>query len=201
MKKTISLFHLILLISLLGACKSGSYLQKEKAKYEVPENILRKADNFVMSKTGEEFFKKNIRFDSLRSRKIKEGYFIRYNYTRKEYPFVNEPVYFTVDSTGKPLKKNGIVGIPNCIFNPENCVYNIDETKAIEIAQKEGLAKGVKKWSVSFRWSPKLKRYVWHIISTTHEFGKGKHYKAEGMEMMIAPTNGEVLSKSEWFVR
>ncbi len=201
MKKIISVLFLVFVFLSINGCKCRAYLEKEKPRTDVPEFIIKKADKFVMSKTGEKFFRKNISFDFFKSRKIKEGYFIRYNYVRTEYPFVHEPVYFTVDSTGKPLEKFGIVGIPDCLHEPQDCNYKIDKTMAKEIAQKENLARGIKKWSVSFRWENEFNRYIWHIISTTKETGTGKHYKAEGEEIMINPFDGSVLKKGKWYIR
>jgi hypothetical protein len=201
MKKIIPVLFLVLLFLSINGCKCHKCLEKEGPKTDVPEFIIKKANKFVMSRTGREFFKKNIRFDFLKSRKIKEGYFIRYNYVRTDYPFVHEPVYFTVDSTGKPLKKFGIVGIPDCLHEPINCIYKVNKAKAEEIARQENLGAGIKKWDVSFRWENKLNRYIWHIISTTKETGTGKHYKAEGEEIMINPSDGSILKKGKWYVR
>ncbi len=199
MKKIIFFFFSIAFV--FNACASHSEVAQKPENPAIPAYILKKAERFISSRTGENFFKKNFAFDSLKSKKIKEGFFIRYNYTRAEYPFVNEPVYFIVDSTGKPLKEYGIVGIPDCLLNPESCIYQVDESKAKSIAAKEKLPKGVKPWGVSFRWAPQLSKYVWHIVVTTKELGKGKHYKAEGVELLIDPSDGTVLKKENWAIR
>ena len=201
MKKIIVWFLIIGSFLFFFSCKNSSTAQKSKQDFSAPPSILKKANDFVMSRTGAFVFNKYIKFDSLKSRKIKEGYFLRYNYVRPEYDFVNEPVYFTVDSAGKILKRYGIVGIPNCVFEPQNCVYSIDSAGAVEIARKNKLPAGLKKWDVNFRWNPELNKYVWHIITTVKEFGGAKSYKAEGEEILISPVDGTVLKKSKWIIR
>ena len=199
MSKNISLWFLFLLIvSFLLSCQFDVNRFPAKKSYGVPRLILKKADNFVISKTGNTFFKKYISLDSSITKPIKEGFFIRYNYRRQEYPFVNEPIYFTLDSNGNILKKYGVVGIPNCLFEPEECEYKIDSAAAVRIGEIAKLPKGVKPWDVNFRWSSEQNRYVWHIIVTTKELGTGKNYKAEGIELLINPSDGEIIKKSKW---
>jgi hypothetical protein len=115
-----------------------------------------------------------------------------------EKPYVKAIIKFTVDSVGNVLKNRDIVGIPKCRYFPEECNFKIDKETASLIASEKGLKEGVKEWDAGFLWDFKRERYVWKILSTISEFGGEDNYKATGQEMIIDPTNGEVLALNDW---
>jgi hypothetical protein len=63
--------------------------------------VLKKADQFIISKTGDDFFKKYITVDFSQSKHIEPNYLMVYKFYMPEKPFVDELIRFTVDSTGK----------------------------------------------------------------------------------------------------
>ncbi len=92
-----------------------------------------------------------------------------------------------------------ISGIPDCTNG--DCDYSIDESKAKQIAEAQGLEKGIKNWKTDFVWNDKYENYVWKIISTSSESQGSEGYRGSGKEMLIDANNGKVLESNSWHVR
>lgn len=182
---------------------SCSCLSCGKSDYmiQVPDSIFSKANKFIISAVGKDFFDKYIHPDYINSRSFNGSYELHYIFRMLEHDYVDEIIYFAVDSSGKVLDKYDIIGIPNCRDEPESCEFNIDRSKVLEIARSEGVSEGVRDWEVSFRWSSELGMYIWHILSTTSEMASEKSYKADGEEMMISPYDGTVLKFRKWSIK
>jgi hypothetical protein len=186
----------LLTISLLTSCKCLSCSKGEEA--EVPLDVLAKADSFIISNTGKDFFDNYITADFFNTKHTPPYYEMAYKLFIPEKPYVKAIIKFTVDSVGNVLKNRDIVGIPKCRYFPEECNFKIDKETASLIASEKGLKEGVKEWDTGFLWDFKRERYVWKILSTISEFGGEDNYKATGQEMIIDPTNGEVLALNDW---
>ena len=198
-KSLILLFSATLLYCLAVAC-SCKTCSDENTAIEVPDSIFSKTDKFISSKVGAEFFGNYIHPDFLGSRKLNGKYEVRYNFRMIDYDFVDEEVLIVTDSLGNIPKGALIKGIPDCMKR-WGCNFKIDKNRAIEIGVANLLPEGIKEWSVEFRWSDVVNRYIWHVLSTTSEFGSKENYKADGFEIMIDPVNGEVLKKRAWTIR
>ena len=197
-----SLFVTVLMIligvEVLTSCKCRACNDQEEAS--VPLEILAKADSFITSTTGKEFFNKYITVDFYRTKNTPPYYEMAYKLFMPEKPYVSAIIKFTVDSVGNVMKNRDIVGIPKCRNFPEECNFNIDEQTARLTAKEMGLKEGIKEWDAGFLWDFKLERYVWRILSTLSEFSSEDNYKATGQEMVIDPTSGEVLALNNWRV-
>lgn len=200
MKPISTLFFAVAAFVLLLSCECKTCLQQTGFRISVPDSIFEKADDFVISKVGKSFFSENFFRDFIHSKKTEDGYYIRYNYNRLDYEFVDEPAFFQTDSAGAVYLDREIAGIPNCLDSPEQCDYNVNKLEAIEIAEADKLPTGVRDWDVSFRWEGSLDKYIWHVITTISETGSGDNYKAEGEEMMIDPVDGTVLKRRKWTI-
>jgi hypothetical protein len=168
---------------------------------QVADSIFKKTDKFIISKTGKEFFENHIHADFLGSRKKQGKYEVRYNFRMIDYDFVDEEILIVTDSLGNISGGALIKGIPGCMYEETGCSFIIDRKRAIEIGIANELPEGIKEWNVEFRWSAEVNKYVWHIIVTTNEFGSRENYKADGEEIIIHPSSGEVLKKREWSIR
>lgn len=191
----------ILFVIVATGCTCKTCRQNSSFTISIPDSIFAAGDNFIESRVGTEFFKHNFFRDYIFSKRVAEGYYLRYNYRSLDYDFVDEPVFFFVDTLGMVLKNKEIHGIPNCRYAPEECVYNINEEEAIQIAQRDSFPEGIRPWDVSFRWEASLNKYIWHIISTTWEAEGSNGSRAKGEEIMIAPQTGEILKHREWYIR
>ena len=201
-KKILSVSILTAIIAVLAvaamitSCKCLSCSKGEEA--EVPLEVLAKADSFIISSTGKDFFDKYITTDFYKTKHTPPYYEMAYKLFMPEKPYVNAVIKFTVDSVGNVMKNRDIVGIPKCRYYPEECNFKIDEQTARLIASEKGLKEGIKEWDAGFLWDFQRERYVWNILSTLNEFGGEDNYKAAGQEMIIDPINGEVIALNDW---
>jgi hypothetical protein len=159
---------------------------------------MEKGNQFIISKTGEEFFNKYIKPDLTKSKELSTGYFLAYNLFMPEKPFVDGTIRFTVDSLGKVITDKEIAGIPNCTQSPTDCSFLIDEEMAVKIAKDNKLDEGIKEWRKSFIWSSTYDKYVWQIMSTLKESVGEFGYRGNGKEIIIDPASGEILAIDEW---
>lgn len=183
---------------LINGCNCIPCSEKEEA--QIPLDVLKKADQFIILKTGDDFFKKYITADFFQSKHIAPNYLMVYKFYMPEKPFVDELIRFTVDSTGKVLTQYEVVGIPDCNTNLIDCDFVVDDKIAKQIATENGLPKGIKDWKVDFVWEAKYNKYVWKIISTNKETVLQDHDRAEGELIIINPSNASIIEKESWKV-
>lgn len=176
------------------SCKPCS----EQEESQIPLSVLKKADQFIASKTGDDFFKKYLTIDFTQSKYISPNYFMVYKFYMPEKPFVDESIRFTTDSLGNVLKQFEVVGIPNCNSIQNDCDFVVDEKIAKQIATENNLSKGITDWKVDFVWNNNHNKYVWEIISTTKESKNEEYDRAEGEKIIIDSNNASVLSKDTW---
>jgi len=164
---------------------------------DIPEKLQRKADEFVISKTGKDFFNLYIKPDYDKILKIKDGYYMVYNFSIPGKQGVEGEIRFSLDSLGNVQKNKEVAGIPEC-FTGSGCDFKISKDDALAIAKQSGLEDGVKDWEVKFLWDNEYKNYTWQIrtiLSETKETGR-----RSGKVMFIDPVNGNVLDTKEWRV-
>lgn len=171
---------------------------QEQDESQIPLSILKRSDQFIISKTGDEFFKKYITVDFNQSKQIEPNYLMVYKFYIPEKPFIDELIRFTVDSTGKVLNQYEVVGIPDCNANKYDCDFVVDEKIARQIATENGLPKGIKDWKVDFVWEAKYNKYVWNLFSTLKENKNNTNYRAEGEQIVIDPNNASVIYQNTW---
>ena len=189
----------LLVTLLIGYSCSCSSCSKEEQSV-VPEEVLSKANNFIISKTGQEFFNKYITPDFAKTRYNPPYYEMAYRFYMPEKDYVVATIKFITDSTGNVLKDKDIIGIPDYLQNPDECNFTVDRDSAIKIAKENGLKEGIKDWDVGFIWNPQRQIYVWHVLSTLHEMKGDIGYRGNGQELIISPVTGEVLDMHDWKV-
>ena len=167
---------------------------------DVPLNVLNKANDFIISKTGKEFFDKYITPDFTVITYNDPYYKMAYKFFMPEKPFVNTVINFIIDKNGNVDRNDEIAGIPDYKNNPASCRFNINEEHAIKIAKENGLQTGVAKWKTGLLWDKTFDQYVWHVLSTYSESGEDKNYKGSGKELIIDPNTGEVISANLWHI-
>ncbi len=192
-------FFLLLIIGVLlvlfSSCSGSKYDYDET---DIPVYVFKNANKFISSKTGESFFENYIQPDFENCIKTENGYLLVYKLYVPEKPFVKGDIRFTVDTLGNVNQNYEIFGIPECVKNPADCKFSIDEKSARAIAEQNGLEKGVKDWKFSFIFDPVYGKYVWNINSTVTENEGEFGYRASGQEMIIDSSTGEVLSINTW---
>lgn len=182
--------------------------QKQDLPFISPK-IIEKADQFLISKLGEDFFKEHIVFN----RKLtqfnpadqyciknpkecslylqKPYYLMVYTMRIRGKPFVNVGLEFALDEDGKLIKERDVIGVPNCEIDASKCDFVIDEQKAYELAQKAGLQGIPSEWKPEFTWhGGNLNTYVWNV---SNNFGKNM-----GQTVIIDANNGDILDINDW---
>lgn len=165
---------------------------------DVPLSVLKKADSFIIAKTGKDYFQKYISPDFAETKFNGKQYDLVYRLYIPDKPYVNCPIKFTVDEQGNVDTTKEITGIPDCANNKEACDFKINEAQAVQIAKENKLPAGITKWKTGFLWNKELNRYVWHVLSTFSESGKGTAYKGSGREILVDPVTGSVIKAYDW---
>ena len=197
--KAASLFitiSFILMSFFIDACSCSSCSNQEEAV--VPIELMKKADNYIKQKTGNDFFEKYISLDFIRTTLTPPYYFLTYRLLMPDKPYVNTIIQFSIDSIGNVVMDRDIIGIPDCLDG--GCNFNVTEAQAIKIAKDSGLEKGIKPWKTGFLWDPNLKQYTWHILSTSSELQNSERFMGYGKEIIIDPNSGLVLEMNDWHV-
>ena len=186
----------ILLLTSSYNCTCSSCGKNDKV--DVPKDILTKAESFIKSRTGDDFFEKYITLDFQLTKHTPPYYEMVYNLSILEKPYVNGLIKFTVDTSGNVITNRDITGIPNCFRSAGECDFNVDEKRAIQIARENSFEEGIKEWKVEFIWNPQRELYVWHILSTFQEIEGEVGYRADGKGMFINPSGGDVIEINPW---
>ena len=198
--KIMKKFYLLVFISLIilqfysCSCKDCG-----KSDYEitVPPAIIDKGIDYVMAKTGQEFFSEYISVDYIQSKEKENNYELIFYLKMIENDFVDEIIKLELDKKGNVISERGV---PNCIDDPNACTFVVDKNRVLEIINNSDLRTGIRKNEIEFRWSKDLKKYVWHILSFHNESEEGGEYKGNGQEMMISPQDGLILVFREWVI-
>lgn len=167
----------------------------------IPKFVVDNADEFIISRTSKDYFEKYIKFDASKTQKNILGYNLVYKFFIPEKPFVDVLIQLYADTLGKINTDRGVIGIPNCLSNPPECDFAIDEKKAAQIATEAGLEPGIKEWKKMFVWSDKHGRYTWVVLSTFEEAYGTNGFRGKGRELVIDATTGSVIDNKEWFIR
>lgn len=196
----------------------GKDIEVESVSIEVaipvPDSIIAKANQYIISRVGELFFSSYITFDSSKSRYYPADefciqnpsscaeylqfphYLMVYTFRIPELSFVDEIIEFAVDTLGNVIEEREPGGIPNCANN--NCWENfhvIDESEAITIAQNAGLEAGIGEWTTSFHYFyGDIDDYVWTVQNTTYQSSEG----GGGEGVVINAYSGEVIMLYNW---
>lgn len=189
-----TVFLISLLISGCCVCEAG------KDNQDIPEEVLVKSDNFIISKTGKDFFGSYISSDNQRTVKTPDGYLVVYNFSVPDKPGIEGEIRFNVDENGNIIHEKEIVGIPGCLSNPENCIFSISKERAVNIAAENGLREGVRDWEVNFKWNSVHNKYAWEVLSIFSESKGEGYYRATGETMLVDPGSGEIIETSEWMI-
>jgi hypothetical protein len=190
-------FIIIVFSSLIfAACCTCGNVNKDEA--DIPGRLQKKADEFVISKTGKEFFIQYIKINYNKITKIENGYLMVYNFSIPEKEGVEGEVRFSIDTLGNIKKDREIVGIPACLSNSENCNFKISKGEAIDIAKQKGFEKGIKDWDINFIWDPEYEKYTWQIRTTLSETKGAEFNRGSGKVMFVDPNNGSIIKVKYW---
>jgi hypothetical protein len=187
----LALVILVILIAISGF----RYWQKTELRVEVPESLAKKADQYVISKVGENFFDKYFMVDlSSNYAHIGEklqSYYIHYSFNIPEKNDVSGSVSLMINNSGNITVQYG--GIPDCL---RGCNF-LKRDQAMEIAKEAGFALD-KGEGANFHWDDEQKVYVWAVKHRTGstEDSIGTNYV--GKQMNIDANSGKIYGISDW---
>lgn len=207
-------YHILILLLVLGFVSVSEVVYSQEP---IPDFVIEKSNQFVISKMGEDFFKKYISLDYGRSKywppneaciqnpsscamHLQEPYYdMVYSLNIPEKPYAAASISFPVDTNGNAINvENDAIGFPECKLHPEECTFPIDEAEAIDIAKDAGIEQGIRKWETSFHWfAGDLKTYVWTVSNMLYESSVPSH-EARGKTVVIDANSGKVCMVSEW---
>ncbi len=205
---------LFFLAFFLPQCSKQGFLKNRyedayRQKIKIPDFIIARSDSFLVSKTGPAFFNNYVKYDSvlsfyheldsvwIRNSNYSKSYWGRqyyhmvYNFKVSEKPWIYGQLYFDVDTSGNWITGSKTKGIPECLLNQNYCIFNIDSSMAISIAQQDGLEKGTEPWRAYFIWDydPKNK-YVWEVSNNLTKYS--------GKVIVLDPNSGTILRRTNW---
>jgi len=188
-------------------------LSPEQPLPPIPEVIIQKANEYVISQIGQENFTKLITFvpeaskyqeanqrcierpDSCTEYLRQPSYFLVYTFADPEKPWVTGDIHFVVDVRGDVILEREPYGIPRWAEDPSECDFPIDESMAIAIAKQAGLEPGIKPWETGFGWKAgEYKTYGWSVRTTLAEWQGG----GRGKVLSIDANSGAVLGIFDW---
>lgn len=179
---------------------------------EIPQLVIDGAAECLISRIGESFFNEYFSYQPERSRFIPPDsycidhpdqcgpwlldphYRVVFVFRISEKPFVDELIEIHVDTLGVVLTDSGRIPLPDCIVNPTECDFPIDEEQAQQIAQDAGLADGIKPWVASFHWDFRQETFVWTVQNTTHE----DLFSGGGTWISIDANTGDFIEEGGW---
>jgi hypothetical protein len=215
-------FALLLFSFLFCYCSEISEVEDKQIKIDdggqailiIPDSLINKANNFVISNVGERFFNSYIKYDSEKSRYspadsfciehpescaeflLEPHYYFVYSFKIPEKDYVDEIIEFVTDVNGNVVSSREVYGIPQCTSN--DCWNNfplIEKDETITIAQNNGLEEGIKDWTVSFHfYTADFNNYVWSVSNTLYQSSS----ESGGETLLIDANNGEVIQSSHW---
>lgn len=198
--KTAGKILILILAAAVSALFYSCSCSYSDPQISIPDRVLKKSNDFIISRVGKEFFEKYIKPDFKDIKEINSKYYMVYKFKMPEKSYVDTKIKFAVDSTGRVVDKDNITGLPDCLSSPEKCRFNIDEGQAKEIAKENKFEQGIKKWKVEFKWDSKYDQYVWSILSTLKESKGTFGFRGSGEILLIDPDSGKILAQNTWQV-
>ena len=109
-------------------------------------------------------------------------------------PFIDQPILIVLDADGGLVTELDQLNVPQCILNPDECEFPVDQAQAIAIAKNAGLEEGKAEWVTHFLWNYKYKSYVWSVRNLLEQTSNGE----SGEHVLIDANSGNVLMNGRW---
>ncbi len=204
------LVRLGVMVLVLYSLAPQALASQPESPYPIPDGVLASADEYVISKVGRAFFDSCIArslglplyrplahpsFTSATPDWLQyPRYVVIYKLRISGRPFVDEVVVVNIKENGGWFEDTAHdEGLPDCVSQPEECEFPIDEAAAIEIARDAGLQPGSKPWKADFSWfGRKHKTYAWVVENELGEWF--------GESVLIDANDGVVINMGEWII-
>ena len=203
-RRSVSVTAVLAVIALL--CPAAGSID---APHDIPDTILDAAAMHLKSRVGEDFYLAYLRFNPQKSQFVeardesllsgrsdrrfaKAHYVLVFDFRMPQHGFVDHQVICITYVDGTLLDFRAV---PDCVTDPRECRFPIDEARAREIAASEGLEPGIKEWEIRFFWNYGYLTYIWIVSNTLEE----KPDYATGHNVVIDANSGDVYPATSWF--
>jgi hypothetical protein len=112
---------------------------------------------------------------------------VTFHFRIPESAFVDVDITCVVDRDNRVWE---LSGVPDCVSDPQECIFPISEAVARAIATDAGLEVGIKPWRAKFVWNAAVHSYVWGITNTLNA--------QDGRVVLIDANDGRLLAIDEW---
>ena len=177
---------------------------------DIPDTILDAAARHLSSRVGDEFYLAYLRFDRHASRLVgardesvfsensdkrlaKAHYVLVFEFRMPQHGFVDHRMTCITYADGSLLD---FQAVPDCVNDPKECRFPIDEEKATQIAVEEGLEAGITEWELTFFWHDHHQTYLWNVSNTITDTAD----RGTGHNVAIDANSGAVYyPATSWF--
>lgn len=127
------------------------------------------------------------------------GWMLAYTLRVPMKPWVRGNISFDVDSAGARVAGHlGFSGLSDCVHNPEECTFSIEQGDAEEAARRSSFKAGLTAWTVQFQWQAVAQpsSYAWVVSNTLYQRPDG--CSGSGQSMLIDASTGKILTITDW---
>jgi len=190
-----------------------------KGRFPALTEHVQRADAYLLSRVSESFFERYVTYLPEKSDFFPPnndcpdsanecGSWMMKPYSVVRYLFVipslgvTKGIALQTGEDGTPpvllSQDGGTSNVPNCLVDPGECEFSVDESQAVALAIKAGLPSSLYPLEAEFQWSTKYDSYVWSVFS--HQKKREEGGSAYSDVYVIDVNSGEVLSRSGRFI-
>ncbi len=190
-------FPKTLILSMLALVAFSCSSVKPNEETEQAERIVKKD---IVNATSQEFFDKYFSFVREKHYTDNDGavhVFALENIAPLE---IADTLEFVV-LNGRAQNFDKQKGIPDCVVEPQNCVFAIDKRKLLEILTEKKLLEPKNEFIAKAIWRDDEKRFLWKATITKERIETLGIPRAKGLYVFVNPATGEIIEVKKWEVR
>ena len=168
---------------------------------ELPEPVLKGASEYLIRNLGEAFFSEYVTLfrsefnkgSSCDTDELRRGphFEVGWQIDIPERPWVHEFVFLEVSVDGAVAHGTPYSDVPDCVSDPVECEFPIDEEQARRIASDAGFPVGLAPWRCHFGWLAQRRTYAWFVKTTLMIDGDKSR---SGEVLLIDANTGDVYN-------
>ena len=174
----------------------------------IPPHVARAAKGVLVRKVGEAYARL-FTLDGDRTRFVREPrgrpihpadltentpyWLVAFAIRPEDKPFLNHTVFVKVDSTGRVLTSKDDLAVGDCVRQPRECEFPIDEQAARRLAKRAGLEEGLTSWAPLFLWNVEH-GFIWAVSNTLRASADG----AMGHTIVLDGNTGAFIARQIW---
>ena len=187
---TTTFYCLLCALYLLSTVKDVLATEFTIKHSDPPEHVASMVEEYIRDRLGSKFIAWNVIFDYAQENP-KDTWTLEYKFRVPDAPWGTGRARCTIhaDSTVSALRER--IGVPNCVVNPHECEFGVDQQKAFQIARDAGLEPGIEPWQPWFMFDSKARTYVWWVTTI---LSKSKYHETS-RTIFIDANSGKVVRR------